>query len=436
MNKKIKFTIVVGVLLQSHIAFAANVYVDKETMQGSTFTIEVPKHNITEITGHFNDHEIKFFDIERKPDPEEPITRAEFMELLFLNNDFREVDTTEFEDFPDVELESPYYEYIKKAQALDIIHGYTDGKFHPYAPITRGQAAKILVGTFDPPASLQTTILFADVSQDHRFFNFINDTVKARWFQGYPDGLMRPDRHINFLEAEIVIKRAAIPEEFTQNGKKPYLRAFAAAHRLADPGLKLLELNITTPDYGTQSHKTEINVLQRPVTTVRFSLPKEKTDLFGKDAQDKTWAAVDSAKANPSTDRLWDGAFLVPANGEITLGFGDRLYINGSYSGSHFGLDIANNSGTKIYAANSGRITLAQNTPAFGNTIVIDHGHNVFTMYLHMSELKVGENNIVKKGDLIGLMGSTGISSGNHLHYTQFIGDIIVDQNEWIGQDF
>ena len=73
---------------------------------------------------------------------------------------------------------------------------------------------------------------------------------------------------------------------------------------------------------------------------------------------------------------------------------------------------------------------------SYGNTIVIDHGYNIFTMYLHMDKLNVEKGQSVNKGDIIGLMGSTGIATGSHLHFTVFVGDIIVDNYEWYDGKF
>ncbi len=421
-------------------AFASEIITVPEATQGQTFTVELPAEDFTGITGNFDGHLIKFFKIQRLPNPEEPITRADFLELMFLNSDFgkvevlREAHAEESGPFPDVDPANPYYEYILKAKQLGIISGYEDGNFYPYNLITRGQAAKMLVEAFKLAPTEMKTTFFADVSTDHRFFNYINDAVAAEWFKGYPDGLMRPDRNINFLESEIVIKRAAIPENFTPLKEKPYFKAYAAPHRTAAPGSKSLIITTDSKNYGKSTQTKQINVTKRAVRTVRFSLDKEDTDLFGDDPQSKTWNAVYGAIANPTNTQLWKDSFTIPTKGEITLGFGDVLYINGTYSGSHFGIDYANNAGTPIRAANAGRITLAEYTPSFGNTVVIDHGMNVFTMYIHMSELKVSRNDMVGKKDLIGLMGSTGISSGDHLHYTQFIGDVIVDSDQWIAE--
>ncbi len=437
-----QFKLIILAVLLSFVfgsnALATNINTVIEVEQGQAFTVELPAEDFTSITGNFDGHEIKFFKIQRLPDPEEPITRAEFLEMMFLNNDFGEVGVPRVahaEDpnpFPDVDMANPYYEYILKAKQLGIVSGYEDGNFYPYNLITRGQAAKMLVEAFKPAPTEVQTALFADVSTDHRFFNYINDAVAVEWFKGYPDGLMRPDRNINFLEAEIVVKRAAIPENFTPLKEKPYFKAYTAPHRTVAPGIKTLNVEMESKNYGKNTESKQINVLKRAVRTVRFSLDKEDTDLFGDDAQTKTWNAVYSAIANPTSTQLWEDSFIIPTKGEITLGFGDVLYINGAYSGSHFGIDYANQSGTEIRAANSGRVTLAEYTPAFGNTVVIDHGMNIFTMYLHMSELKVSKYDMVKKEDVIGLMGSTGISSGSHLHYTQFVGDVIVDSDQWI----
>lgn len=465
-------------------ALAAEIIAPAEVLQGSTIIIEVPGEDFTSVSGSLDGHDLKFYKITRKPAETESITRAEFLELMFLNNDFGETGVPRLahaedrQPFPDVAVESPYYEYISRAKNLGIISGYEDGYFRPHALITRGQAAKMLVEAFKPPPAPSTATPFPDVPAGHVFQGYIADSVSSGWFKGYPDGLMRPDRNINFLEAGIVIRRAAIPEKFADNGEKEYFRAYAGVHRTTAPGIKQITITASTDPTHTDIPEStytattdipesdfiattfaptaessdpeepstltfapppppkiltkEITVTKRPVRVVRFSLSKEKTDLFGDDAQTKTWAAVDAARLNPATEQLWDGAFIRPTTGEITLGFGDVLYINGAYSGSHFGIDYVNNAGTPIRAANAGRVTLAEYTPAFGNTVVIDHGRNVFTMYLHMSELKTVKDAVVQKGDEIGLMGTTGISSGDHLHYTMFIGDVIVDSDPWM----
>ena len=94
-------------------------------------------------------------------------------------------------------------------------------------------------------------------------------------------------------------------------------------------------------------------------------------------------------------------------------------YVNDSITSyRHSGLDIAIDRGTPIMATNSGVVNLAQQLILTGNTIVIDHGLGIFSTYFHMDSLNVENGQMVTKGDIIGTVGSTGFSTGPHLHWT------------------
>lgn len=100
-----------------------------------------------------------------------------------------------------------------------------------------------------------------------------------------------------------------------------------------------------------------------------------------------------------------------PTNGTVTSGFGYR------WGALHAGIDIANGVGTPIRAAKTGTVILAGWNGGYGNCIVIDHGGGFSTLYGHMSRLRASEGQRVSQGDLIGDMGSTGNSTGPHLHF-------------------
>lgn len=432
LKKLLSRVIIASIILISFssLAEAFNPYSSRDVQQGGTVEIRIPTEDITSLSGSLDGKEVKFYEVHAVPKLDEPISRAEFLAMMFENHDFGEIDISEAQGFPDLPSDNPYYEVIIKAEALGIINGYEDGFFRPYTTITRGQTAKIIVEAFDPAEILDLAPEFSDVRKNHIFRNYIEQAVKAELFHGYPDGLMRPDRDINFSEAEIVIRRAAVPQNFVDLGEKSYFRAFIGIHRTSQVTTKKLTLSLTRGE-ETQDRTIDLNVKYRDFPVTSFSLDEEKNKLFGQEDQDKTWAMVDGAREYTSDKQLWDGPFILPTQGELTLGFGEKLYINGNYAGSHFGHDYANIEGTEIFAPNSGIVTLADYTPSFGNTIVIDHGQNLFTMYLHLSELKTEYGKSVEKGDLIGLMGTTGISTGPHLHFTTFIGHIIVDSEEW-----
>jgi murein DD-endopeptidase MepM/ murein hydrolase activator NlpD len=105
-----------------------------------------------------------------------------------------------------------------------------------------------------------------------------------------------------------------------------------------------------------------------------------------------------------------------PANGSVTSGFGYR------WGALHAGIDIANGVGTPIRAAKAGTVILAGWNGGYGNAIVIDHGGGLSTLYGHMTRLRASEGQQVDQGDLIGDMGSTGNSTGSHLHFETRVG--------------
>ena len=109
------------------------------------------------------------------------------------------------------------------------------------------------------------------------------------------------------------------------------------------------------------------------------------------------------------------GELIWPCNGTITSRYGYR-FIFGSTS-FHGGLDIANSLGTSIYAADGGEVIFVGVKGTYGNLVIVDHGNGMRTYYAHCSELLVEEGDRVSQGDLIALMGSTGRSTGSHLHF-------------------
>lgn len=106
-----------------------------------------------------------------------------------------------------------------------------------------------------------------------------------------------------------------------------------------------------------------------------------------------------------------------PTDGDVTSRFGWRSSPWDDSSDWHPGIDIANDSGTPIYAAASGVVVHSGWYSGYGRTIEIDHGNGIITLYGHNSELEVEVGQYVQKGELISYMGSTGYSTGPHLHY-------------------
>lgn len=120
--------------------------------------------------------------------------------------------------------------------------------------------------------------------------------------------------------------------------------------------------------------------------------------------------------------------FVQPVKGIITGVFGSQRVLNGKPKSPHRGLDIANNEGTPVVSTNDGVVILAEPDLYYtGGTIVVDHGYGVKSIYAHLASVDVTLNSKIKKNEVIGTVGSTGRSTGPHLHWGIMVFDTYVD---------
>ncbi|HUF53488.1 MAG TPA: M23 family metallopeptidase [Dehalococcoidia bacterium] len=140
---------------------------------------------------------------------------------------------------------------------------------------------------------------------------------------------------------------------------------------------------------------------------------------------------VNAILAGYTPERYWSGPWIIPTTGNVSDPFGTQRSINGGAYFPHSGHDIANEEGTPIYAAASGYVSLAKELYLYGNSVIIDHGVGVFSGYNHMSQGLVSAGQYVNQGDLIGYMGSTGLSTGPHLHWEAVVHGVRVDPTLW-----
>jgi murein DD-endopeptidase MepM/ murein hydrolase activator NlpD len=121
------------------------------------------------------------------------------------------------------------------------------------------------------------------------------------------------------------------------------------------------------------------------------------------------------------------GSMIWPVNGTVTSGFGYRIHPILGKRLLHTGIDIAAGSGTAIWAADSGKVIYATWSGGYGNTVAIDHGGGISTLYAHQSSMAVSYGQTVSKGEVIGYVGSTGYSTGPHLHFEVRVNGTPVD---------
>jgi murein DD-endopeptidase MepM/ murein hydrolase activator NlpD len=141
-------------------------------------------------------------------------------------------------------------------------------------------------------------------------------------------------------------------------------------------------------------------------------------------------------------EKFWNGPFLAPNRGRFSTVYGVRRYYNGVFARDYYhrGIDYAGGQGSPVFAPAAGRVALvgrvAEGFRLHGNTIGIDHGQGVTSVFLHLSRINVREGDFVQSGQLIGAVGATGASTGPHLHWGLYVNGKSVDPVVWRTQSF
>ena len=126
--------------------------------------------------------------------------------------------------------------------------------------------------------------------------------------------------------------------------------------------------------------------------------------------------AIGQARAINSDLQFFKENFIMPVEGIISGVYGSQRILNGKPRWPHYGIDFAQKLGTPIKAMADGVVTLAEKDLYFtGATLIFDHGHGISTLYMHLDQIFVELGDIVKQGDIIGTVGSSGRSTGPHL---------------------
>ncbi len=192
-------------------------------------------------------------------------------------------------------------------------------------------------------------------------------------------------------------------------------------------GAQTLKARVQVTKNGQSSEQilsTVINARERDYPTQRFSMKSSSAGTMNKkDALRKEKIYVQSKMKSSSPTPLWSGDWLVPTQGTPSSPYGRKRWINGKWWGQHNGSDIKAPTGAAIKASNSGRVVMSDYLPDLrGNCVVIDHGCNVFSTYMHMSKRDVKVGDEVARGEVIGKVGATGFVTGAHLHWEMRVG--------------
>ena len=196
------------------------------------------------------------------------------------------------------------------------------------------------------------------------------------------------------------------------------------------PGPHVWRLAVLEPGLDPQRLSGKLTVLPRRFREQRLTVPPGMADL---DPETEQRAVAEGQRLQMlyrtiSPERLWRGRFVRPVAGtEPPSGFGARRIINGKPRAPHGGADYAAPRGTPVVAANAGRVALIGDFFFPGRLVAIDHGLGLYTLYFHLDTVTVAEGDRVDRGQPLGTVGTTGRSTGPHLHFGAQLGSARVD---------
>jgi murein DD-endopeptidase MepM/ murein hydrolase activator NlpD len=183
------------------------------------------------------------------------------------------------------------------------------------------------------------------------------------------------------------------------------------------------------PTAGAPSSSLNFQIRSKDYVTQKLTVARSKVDLSASDlarsaAEQAHLQTVLASFADPLPATL---RLIPPIAGVRTSSFGSRRIFNGESRNPHSGMDIAGPTGMPVHAAANGRILDTGNYFFSGNTLLIDHGEGLITLYCHLSMISAHVGDVVRAGQVIGKVGATGRVTGPHLHFGVALNHAFVD---------
>lgn len=238
--------------------------------------------------------------------------------------------------------------------------------------------------------------------------------------------MVTPDNPVNGSNLKVTSDGTTYP--VFQVAPNKY-RAFIPTTPVQDYGKRVIQVS---GDGKTRNLAVWVNNRKFPTQRIRLSGKKG-----GLSATKLELDRVKAFKALVTPQKYWNGNFIAPNSSRISAIFGVRRYYNGEFAKDYYhrGVDYAGAYGSPVVAPAAGKVALvgkeSQGFRVHGNVIGIDHGQGVTSIFMHLSRINVQEGDIVKPGQLIGGVGSTGASTGPHLHWGLYVNGQAIDPVPW-----
>ncbi|MBN2396811.1 MAG: M23 family metallopeptidase [Deltaproteobacteria bacterium] len=255
--------------------------------------------------------------------------------------------------------------------------------------------------------------------------------VNNDFFPSYPEAAEGMTRHISYFAVPIAdgtdrnLKMHVLAEDSAGN-----TTFFPIAFHLRDKKFRNDRMNISQSFLEMKMPEFQHRYQDLQGTTLIDAFSYVNTRMR---AQDKE--TIEAICKDTRPEQLWEGAFLRMKNAATMATFGDRrtYYHNDKEISTsvHMGVDLASTRNAPVEASNTGVVAFTGYIGIYGNTVIIDHGMGVFSLYGHLSSINVHKGQTVKKGEIVGRTGLTGMAGGDHLHFSMIVGGQFVNPVEW-----
>lgn len=295
-----------------------------------------------------------------------------------------------------------YYENAIASVALDFISGYPDGTFAPKQYASRAQAAVL---------AYKLLVKLGTVTDATLPLNMV--LSKNTLTQG---DLLKITVYHATSASSLSLAQELYPN-FMWYDHNSMLQGYIPTNYSTPPGS--YNLKITDSETGLTSTEA-IEIVARDFRVQKLTIdPSIESSTRNDEAYAEYSQYFTPSREVSSPEKYYTESFLLPTIGRLSTEFGEARSVNGAMTTyRHSGIDIAAPRGAEVLSTNTGKVTLAMPLILTGNSVVIDHGEGLFSVYFHLDKLHVSKGELVERGQLIGTVGSTGFSTGPHLHFT------------------
>jgi murein DD-endopeptidase MepM/ murein hydrolase activator NlpD len=227
-----------------------------------------------------------------------------------------------------------------------------------------------------------------------------------------------------FDGGQLVLEQKRVPLFLQETGDYVGLMPIGVSNPLGTFNLHVLDGN------GNRQQTASIHVLSAHFPKQNISVSKSTKSLEPLPGE---MEAIGNLKNTLTSVKYWQEPFLTPTPDCMNSIFGVLRYHNGKATGDyHKGVDLRSPQGRPVKAISGGVVKISKMFRLHGGTIGLDHGQGISSIYIHLSKLAVEEGDLVKAGDTVGYVGSTGFATGPHLHWGLYVNGLPVNPVQWL----